>query len=83
MVTHAWRVGSRWEACLWFAPRPRCLRTSGGGRSKTWHMQHVVQAGANHSSGALGGCEWRSESSCTSMLRGLMWGRPSLGSPCP
>ena len=26
VVTHAWRVGSRLEECLWFAPRPRCLR---------------------------------------------------------
>jgi len=25
VVTHAWRVGSRLEACLAFSPRARCL----------------------------------------------------------
>src|SRR5262249_5710059 len=28
VVTHAWRVGSRLEACLAFSPRARCLRDS-------------------------------------------------------
>src|SRR5215831_3783463 len=48
--THALCVGSRLEACLWCAPRPRCLRTSCGGRTKRGHRQHGVQAGANHKS---------------------------------
>src|SRR6266487_2108276 len=41
VVTPAWRVGSRLEACLWCAPRPRGLRTSCGGRTKRWHLQPV------------------------------------------
>src|SRR5262245_51639675 len=34
MVTHAWRVGSRLEACLEGSPRTRCFRDrhEGGGR---------------------------------------------------
>ncbi len=83
VVTPAWRVGSRLEACLWCAPRPRGLRTSCGGRTKRWHLQPVVQARANHSSGAPVGCERRRESRGTSLLLGWMWGRPSLGWPCP
>ncbi len=47
VVTHAWRVGSRLEECLWFAPRTRCLRESCRGRAKRWHVQPVVKAVAN------------------------------------
>ena len=43
VVTHALCVGSRLEECLCFAPHPRCLRTSCGGKTKRWHMQYVVQ----------------------------------------
>ena len=63
VVTHASRVGSRVEACLWCAPRPRCLRESYRGRAKRWHVQHVVKAVANNGNVAPAGCVQRSESS--------------------
>ncbi len=63
VVTHASGVGSRVEACLWFAPRARCLRESCRGRAKRWHVHHVVKAVANTGSVAPAGGVQRRERS--------------------
>ena len=65
VVTHAWRVGSRVDACLWVTPRTRCLKEACRGRAKRWPVQHVVQAVASNGSVAPAGDAQRSESSAT------------------